>query len=615
MSGGPAPDVAVPLRAGPLHLVLDRGELRWIRLGEREILRGIYAAVREPGWATVPGRIEALVVEAEPDSFRARFVSRHRRGRVAFDWEGRVEGAADGRIVFEMDGVARAGFPRNRIGVCVLHPCAECAGRACVVETTDGARVPAAFPRLVAPQQPFLDVRAIRHEVADGVFAEVRLEGETFETEDQRNWGDSSFKTYSTPLDRAFPVEVAAGARVRQTVTLELHGRDHDPVPAGAMAAPGILPPARNSTQPVIVEVDPARILARPAVGLGGAEAPLGEREAAEIRRLRLAHVRADLHLESDGWEVLLERAVENARRAESPLELVVFLPSDPSAPLRALGTRAAGLGARVASWLVLRADTATTADGDSSLARAALGEVDPAALYVGGTDGHLVELNRRRPSAAGLDRLSFSFTPQVHAFDDATLVENLSSVAGMAETVRSFGGGAAVGISPVTLRPRAVPAPLPASPAGEAPSTDDPRQGAPFAAAWTLGLLAAAADARVASVTFFELAGPRGVTDEDGPFPVVETIAAVTERPEAAFLAVRSRRPDRVQALALRSGRLTRLFLANATRWRHPVRVEGLAGRARRAALGETGPGEQSGLELELGPHELVRLDVEEPS
>ena len=33
-----APDLAVPLRAGPLRLVFDRGELRWIRLGEREVI-------------------------------------------------------------------------------------------------------------------------------------------------------------------------------------------------------------------------------------------------------------------------------------------------------------------------------------------------------------------------------------------------------------------------------------------------------------------------------------------------------------------------------------------------------------------------------------------------
>lgn len=41
-----------------------------------------------------------------------------------------------------------------------------------------------------------------------------------FETEDQRNWTDASFKTYGTPLDRPFPVAVSPGEEVHQRVRL-----------------------------------------------------------------------------------------------------------------------------------------------------------------------------------------------------------------------------------------------------------------------------------------------------------------------------------------------------------------------------------------------------------
>ena len=41
--------------------------------------------------------------------------------------------------------------------------------------------------------------------------ATVRFHGEVFESEDQRNWGDYSFKTYSTPQARPKPVAVAPG--------------------------------------------------------------------------------------------------------------------------------------------------------------------------------------------------------------------------------------------------------------------------------------------------------------------------------------------------------------------------------------------------------------------
>jgi hypothetical protein len=146
----------------------------------------------------------------------------------------------------------------------------------------------------------------------------------------------------------------------------------------------------------------------------------------------------------------------------------------------------------------------------------------------------------------------------------------------------------------------------------GEPPLTDDPRQAAPFAAAWTLGFLGAAAEAGFDALTFFELSGARGVTQAGVAFPVLHALADVTAMRDAVVLPARSRRPERVQVLALRSGARLRLFLANVTGEPHPVRVEGLGERALRAALGQATPGEEVGAEVELAPHEIARLDLE---
>jgi hypothetical protein len=607
-----APDIAVPLRAGPLRLVFDRGELRWIRLGEREVLRGIYAAVRDESWFRVPAELEDLRIEAEPESFRIRFRARHRRGRIHFVWDGEVEGRQDGRIIFRMDGAAASTFRRNRIGLCVLHPAEECAGHACIVETTDGDRLEQGFPALVSPHQPFRNVRAILHEVTAGVEAEVRMEGETFETEDQRNWSDASFKTYGTPLHLPLPVEVAEGTRVAQSVSVSLFGLTAAPVRQAAAAVPGALAKRRNSTEPVVVRAGVADCVARPRVGLGGAGlVALDEAGASRLRRLRLAHLRADLRLGEPGWSDALERAVTNSRSVEAPLELAVFLPDAPRPALRELAERASALRPRVASWLLFRAGDSTTAAGDVALGRETLAAVDPRARVGGGTDGHFADLNRRRSSAAGVDRVVFALYPQVHASDDCTMFENVDSLRPVAETIRGFAGGTALGITPVTLRSRVDKRPPSSRDPGEPPLVDDPRQKTPFAAGWTLAFLASAAEAGFDGLTFFELAGPRGVMDADGPFPVFHALADVADLADAPVLPTRSRRPERVLAVTLRSGVATRVFLANVTPDSHPVRVEGLGGRARRAALGSDGAGVETGLELELGPHEVTRLDV----
>src|SRR5680860_1556216 len=54
-----------------------------------------------------------------------------------------------------------------------------------------------------------------------GCRAKLSFEGDIFETEDQRNWTDASFKTYSTPLSNPFPVLIKAGDLVTQKITFQ----------------------------------------------------------------------------------------------------------------------------------------------------------------------------------------------------------------------------------------------------------------------------------------------------------------------------------------------------------------------------------------------------------
>src|SRR6202040_2826659 len=132
----------------------------------------------------------------------------HKQDDIEYFWNGLITGTSAGAVRFEFDGVARSSFMRNRIGFGVLPPIAECAGQPCVIDGADGSKQPGRFPDLISPNQPFLNMRAISHQVAPGVSAEVRFEGDIFEMEDQRNWTDASFKTYCTPLGLPFPAKV-----------------------------------------------------------------------------------------------------------------------------------------------------------------------------------------------------------------------------------------------------------------------------------------------------------------------------------------------------------------------------------------------------------------------
>ena len=274
----------VSVAAGPVATVFEPGGafLRYVQADGREMIRGVYAAVRDHNWGTVPMTVSDLTHRQHNDGFEVAFTAEHRQGEIEFTWAGRIVGAADGTITYTFDGRANSSFQRNRIGFCVLHA-RDAAGRRCRVTRVDGSQVEDHLPELISPHQPFLDMRAIEHEVDDGLWCRVTMEGETFEMEDQRNWIDASFKTYCTPLALPFPVRVSAGDCVQQQVTITPVAEQ---APRKAVSTP-------TADRAVELAVDEASTHRLPRLGLE--LTPGHEHTAAELERLRalkLAHVR-----------------------------------------------------------------------------------------------------------------------------------------------------------------------------------------------------------------------------------------------------------------------------------------------------------------------------------
>src|SRR6185503_4574920 len=118
-----------------------------IRLGDHEVVRAIYAAIRDQDWATISPQVAIREQEINPDSFRIAFEAACRRGSIDYVWRGTVTGDKAGRVQYTFDGEARSDFQRNRIGICILHPIIECAGKPVVIEHSDGGSENGVFPR------------------------------------------------------------------------------------------------------------------------------------------------------------------------------------------------------------------------------------------------------------------------------------------------------------------------------------------------------------------------------------------------------------------------------------------------------------------------------------
>jgi hypothetical protein len=617
------------LRAGPVEMLFDPATafLRRLRVGGVELVRAIYGAVRDRNWGTVPPRISNLRPDISEDSFRLTFSVECREAAIDFRWHGQITGRDDGTVVFVFDGEARSTFLRNRIGLCVLHPLEECVGRLCTVEHTDGRLTHGRFPRLVAPHQPFKNIRAIAHEAASGLGVEVRFASETFEMEDQRNWTDASFKTYGTPLALPFPVEISAGTRVRQTVTVRLIGM-HGPArktPTGWSA--GLQPALElkvskadcksalrskecENPAPVRLTVDLSAARPLPPIGLGMAShgGSLTKREVERLRALRLAHLRVDVKVGEPDWPARLRQAAKESADIGVALEVALFLTDNAERELDALVAACREASANVARWLVFHAREKSTTRRWIKLAQRKLRAFDAAIPIAAGTDANFAELNRQRPPADLGVLPCFSINPQVHAFDQETLVENPAAQAHAVAAAHAFSRQPVV-VSPITLRPRfnVVATAADTVPVRhELPSPVDARQMSLFGAAWTLGSLSWLAPlAEVHCLTFYETTGWRGVMEREGGSPLPEKFPS---QPGAVFpvfhvfaalagfgkvFPLRSSQPLTALGLGLVDAEnRKRVLVANLSGGQREVELESCLGVARVRVLDETNVG-----------------------
>jgi len=599
------PEEARTLSAGPLTMLLRGTDLVYLRHGEMELARRIYMAVRDLNWNTIAGEVRDRRVEEREDGFRVTFVVRHRRGPIDFEWEGEIAGEADGTVTYAMSGMPRAVFDYAKIGLCVHHPVREHAGRIFTGRAPEGP-VGGTLPLDIGPQihvdegwdLPLFDpVWELRIALPDGSAVAFDFEGDLWEMEDQRNWTDASYKSASTPAHLGYVHHAKPGVLLRQRVTVR-----HE--------AAGPPRTARSRRDRIVLGGETGRFL--PAIGFGMASdrRPLSSREAGLISALRPAHLRADVR-PGDGADALAG-ALEACTAVGAGLELALFLGDDADEQLDAVTALLAGSAVSVSRVIALREGEEASTGPWVRRARDRLAPAVPDASFAGGTDVYFNELNRNRPDVGAMDAVAYSVNPQMHAFDETSLVEALGAQGDTVLAARRFCGDLAIAVTPVTLRPRfsaAPAAPALAAEAPELPSAVDPRQMSRFCAAWTVGSVAALAGAGAASLTYYETVGWRGLLErEDGspapdlfrsrpgePFPVYDAFGALAGWRGAALLEVIASDPLRLAGLALRGPAGTRLVLANLTPGPLAAHLEPIGERA------------------ELGPYDVTVIDLEE--
>lgn len=492
--------------AGAMGVEISDGRMR-IWWNDTEVVREIDCPVRDPDWRTLPVEQTDEALDLLPLGFRwrraFRTTDRSLQGELTVEATGTSERA---HLVATLALTALRPTEVNRAGFVLLHPILGVAGTPLVVHHADGSRETTAFPQRISPGQPVRDIAALEHRVG-AAKVEIAFTGEVFEMEDQRNWSDASFKTYCRPLSRPRPYRLAPGETVGQSIRIDLSSARCSAATTPAVVAPAdaVMPRIQLAHDPETApEALPATI--PPVDGL--------------ILRTR------------DGLPLPPLPAV--------PLTLEIVTDASPADEIGRIaracqraGLRPRRVVAMPRSYLASHQPEGPWPQGPRPLdlvplLRAAF----PSAEVGGGALTNFTEFNRCRPDPDAIDFATFGTTAIVHAAADRAVAETLEALPEIFASAAALVPGRPLHLGLVAIGMRSNP-----YGAGVAPNPDrrrlpmameDPRQRAPFAAAFAIAAAAAAARSGVASFAPAMANGPLGLGPDAAPWPLREAVAAL---------------------------------------------------------------------------------------
>lgn len=571
------------LKAGLLGLDLSDGNLRTITYDGVEVLRAVSYLVRDRDWGTYKPEIHDLNVEQNDSGFIVTYQARcEGPDATQLTIDVRIQAESGGTLTFDAVANTATGFETNRCGFCILHPIVGVAGSPVGVEHVDGTLNKTRLPDLIEPWQPFKDMRAITHEAMPGVTAECRMEGDTFEMEDQRNWSDASYKTYVRPLALPWPYQIEATKPQHQRIVLNIsdtraatlnHTRYAEPVSitlgdiSGRMPNIGIIitpeeAKASLAAIDLLQEIGPQDLLFHydQLAGHNGST-------FADFAALAAKHSgRVSLEIALPCAKSLIEETTEIA----SVMKAAGFTP-DAVIISPAIDRQSTPPGSE---W-----PPCPPLEDVYAAARAAFPDV----RLGGGMLSYFTELNRKRIPGELVDFVTHCTNPIVHAADDLSVMQTLEALPFITRSVRAIYGDKPYRIGPSTIPMRQNPygSRTMGNPNGKriAMANRDPRHNGKFAESFALAYAISVLNAGLDSLTLSALTGPFGlIADDNEPVaignnrPLFNTVKVLAQLAGKNFQLCQSSRPSDVLAMAVKE----KVWLVNITQHEQDAVVAG---------------------------------------
>lgn len=457
------------LTAGNFELLYEAGRTRYIKYNGEEVLRMIYPALRSENWATIPGKISNEKISTLIDGFEIVYQMDFAEDNIKYKAAFKIVCKND-KLEFEMNGESLSDFKSKRVGLCVHHPISTCEGREINILHHENKMGAYHYPELIAPVWPFTDIKLMRWNTGNNA-VELAFEGDLFETEDQRNWTDDSYKTYSGPQYKTPMLDIHKGDKINHKIILSVKE---------TKTASGAL----NELQPVKHKF--------PKIGYSRSDNQeiLTENDLQLIKDIPFNHYRVVLNLNSNNWKNILHSVHEETTRLNTLLELEVFFNN---VQLGEFINEIARIKSDVDAIHVLENDPTPGIDFYKNVYNQ-LKQHFPQIKTGFGNSGWFADINSCDIENIQSDMFSFMVSPQVHQDDNRSILENLGSQHTTIKTLRKRTGQKPVFVSPIVFNSR----------------EDDARLHTQFAAWWTINAICNFAEAGY--LTLYELKGGRGI-------------------------------------------------------------------------------------------------------
>ena len=505
---------------GPFSFTFESGMLKHLRIRDLEIARRVYFAVRDEKWGTVPNDISAVQFSESSECFEVIWSGRCQAHPVDYEWKGRIRIFTRGLVEFKAEGKTLRNFKTPRIGLCLLLATTTVLDRMFEISTLDGQTEQLQFEPMFKRTQLACRWTSLRLRPETGILVEYAIEGSYFDLEDQRNFGDVSYKAMAgMPFENQ---QALAGNTSEQLLTIRVHSNAD-------------LSQASHSDPDSAVKLNanPDAISGKvPEIGFD-----LGDLDASALSdRFPLI---SDLPIFLHGW---LDCAAPTLSKRASQIEAIALRTARPlyltlenldsenltSVVQILLHWRKQGLH-------VLQLDVLGSAHPELMLLRACVREAELHAPCGKRVASFKDRAGLLEAANSGADFLAWCGTPLSHQNDDETLLENAAVFSHQAAVAKCFAPSMGLTVGPVRL------------------NDSDPRYRGLIGAAFVASSVRSMALGSVDRALFFDAIGPNGHIDTQlQPLPSYYVSGQLSSFSGRSMFPIDSSDPLRVQAFGV---------------------------------------------------------------